>query len=84
MSIILINRINEAFEYLREDLTYVSMVGLVESIDINHNKYIRHKIEHQRFDHEYEFSEIYDEDCSRGEVLIPLYGNTYMLFEFIT
>lgn len=75
-------KITEAFEYLRNDLSYVAMVGVVEYGDIDPNKFIKETVEGQSFDHNYNWSENYDEDCARGEFLIPFYDDVYMWFEF--
>jgi len=75
-------KITEAFDYLREDLSYVAMIGVVEYGDIDPNKFKKQDVEEQSFNHEYNWSEIYDEDCGRGEFLIPFYDDVYMWFEY--
>ena len=75
-------KITEAFDYLRQDLSYVVMVGVVEYGDIDPNKFKKEDVEEQSFDHNYNWSEIYDEDCGRGEFLIPFYDDVYMRFEY--
>jgi len=78
----LVNKIMEAFNWLNEDLSYVQMSGIVELKDEDIETYTRENVEEQSFDHWYEWSQIYSEDSSRGEILIPLIGDKYMKFDF--
>ena len=76
-----IEKVNEAFEWLKEDLIYVAMVGIVDINDEEIQTYAK-EVEEQSFDHWYEWSEMMSEDCAIGEALIPLYDDMYMKFEF--
>jgi len=78
----MIERINEAFDWLREDLIYVSMIGLVEYGDINPNEYTKQTVDLQGFDHWYEQGKMISEDTATGLALIPLKDGWYMQFEF--
>ncbi len=75
-------KINEAFEYLRNDSSYVAMSGVINEADIDPNKFKKEKVEEMYFDHQYGWGEMISEDCGRGEILIPLYEGVYMIFEF--
>jgi hypothetical protein len=78
----MIDKINEAFKWLNEDLMYVSMVGLIEYGEINPNDFTKEDVEEQSFDHWYEQSSMISEDTAIGSALIPLEGGWYMEFEF--
>jgi len=78
----MIEKINEAFKWLNEDLIYVEMVGLIEYGDINPNDFTKEDVEEQSFDHWYEQSSMISEDTATGTALIPLEGGWYMEFEF--
>jgi len=78
----MIEKINEAFKWLNEDLIYVAMVGLIEYGDIDPNIYTKESVEEQSFDHWYEESKMISEDTAVGTALIPLEGDWYMQFEF--
>lgn len=77
-----VEKVNEAFKFLNEDLIYVAMVGIVDINDEEIQTYVKEDVEDQSFDHWYEWSEMMSECTARGEALIPLYDDMYMKFEF--
>jgi hypothetical protein len=78
----IIDKINEAFKWLNEDLIYVAMIGIVDIDEEETGFYTKESIEEHTFNHWYEESKMISEDTATGTALIPLEGNMYMKFEF--
>lgn len=78
----MIEKINEAFKWLNEELIYVAMIGIVDIHEEETGFYVRESIEEKSFDHWYEESKMISEDSATGTALIPLEGDMYMKFEF--
>jgi hypothetical protein len=77
-----IEKVNEAFDWLNEDLIYVAMVGFVNFPDIDQSQFKKETVKEKSFNHFFEWSKMVSEDTARGEALIPLKGGVYMKFEF--
>ena len=78
----IIEKIDEAFKWLNEDLSYVSMMGVVDIKEEETGFYIKELVDDKYFDHWYEESKMISEDSAVGTALIPLEGDMYMKFEF--
>ena len=78
----MIEKINEAFKWLNEDLIYVAMISIVDINEEETDLYVKETIEEMSFNHWYEESKMISEDTATGIALIPLEGDMYMKFEF--
>ena len=79
------HRIDEAIEYLKEDLSYVAIVGTIQLSEIDSKKWKKENVEDQSFNHVFELingGHCHDEDRWSGETLIPLSDETYLVCEW--
>ena len=79
-------RINEAIEYLKEDMSYAAIIGAIYLPDIELKDWTKQNVEEQSFNHVYEQKNgghQHSEDCWSGETLIPLDDKEeYLLMEW--